>query len=78
MGGELLQVVMQFLVDILEVDDGIDVERGLRLFRQDMFVDIFLETATEFGDILDLQRQADGIGMTAEVLNRSRQFLMAS
>ena len=67
---EFLQVVMQFLVDILEVDDGIDVEGGLRLLRQDMLIDIFLETATELGYVLNLQREADGIGMTAEVLQQ--------
>ena len=52
---KLLQVVMQFLGDILEVNHGVNVQRSLRLLRQDMFADIFLETATELRDILDSQ-----------------------
>ena len=61
---------MQFLRDILEIDDRIDIEGCLRLFGQDMFGDIFLETATELRDILNLQGEAYGIGMTAEVLEQ--------
>ena len=52
---KLLQVVMQLLCHILEVDHGVDIQHSLRLLRQDVFTDIFLETATELRDILDLQ-----------------------
>ena len=67
---KLLQVVVQFLCDILEVDDCIDIEGCFRLLGQDMFGDIFLETATELRDILDFQGETNGIGMTAEVLEQ--------
>ena len=52
---QLLQVIVQFLGDILEIDDGIDVESGLRLFGQDVLVDILLEPPTELWNVLDLQ-----------------------
>ena len=68
--GELLQVVVQLLGDILEVDFFLNLECGLRLFREDMLVDIMLETASELRDILDLQRETDGIGMSAEILQQ--------
>ena len=55
MGRKALQVVVQLLGDILEVDLFLDVERCLCLLRQDMGVDIFLETATElWGSIFPL------------------------
>ena len=64
---KLLQVVVQLLGDVLEVDYLLNVERGLSLFGQDMLVDILLETATELGNILDGQRQANSVGVASEV-----------
>ena len=70
MRGKLLQVVVQFLGDLLEVDHGIDIEGSLCLFGLDMFHHVLLETAAELGDILDLHGETDGIGMAAEVLQQ--------
>lgn len=61
---------MQFLGDILEVDDGIDVERGFCLFWQNVLTDVFLETASELRDVLNLQRETYGISVTTEVLKQ--------
>ena len=53
--GQFLQVVMEFLGHIFEIDDGIDIEGGFRLFGEDMLIDILLEAPAEFGDVLYLQ-----------------------
>ena len=53
--GKLLQVVVQFLGNVLEVDFFLDFNRRLRLFWEDMLVDILLETTSELWDILYLQ-----------------------
>ena len=58
---------MQFLGYLLEVNHGVDIQRGFRLLRQDMLADIFLEAATELGDILDSQCESHGVGMSAKV-----------
>ena len=70
MGSQLLQVVVQLLGDVLEVDDGLDVNLLLGLLGHDVGADIFLEAATELRDVLGTQRQAHGIGMSAEVLEQ--------
>ena len=67
---KLLQIVVQFLGDILEVHLFLNFQGGLRLFGEDMLVDILLETTSELWDILDFQRETYGIGMSSEVLQQ--------
>ena len=67
---KLLQVVMQFLVDIPEVYLYLYVESLFRLLREDMRGYILLESSSELGDILYLQRQTDSVCMTSEVLQQ--------
>ena len=62
------QLVMQFLGDILEVYLLVDVEGRQSLLWQDMSADILLEAAAELRDILLFECQADGIGMSSEIL----------
>ena len=50
-GTETFQVVMQLPRDVLEVNLCIDIEDGLNLFRLDMLLYIFLETAAELWNI---------------------------
>ena len=65
--GKFLQVVEQFLGDVLEVDHRLDVEYGLCLLGEDMLVNICLESLFECRDILRLHRESGSIGVTAEV-----------
>ena len=58
---------MHLLGDVLEVDFCIDVKYGFYLFGVNMLFNIFLETATEFWNIVPTQRKASSISMTAEV-----------
>ena len=53
--GKFLQVVVQFLGNVLEVDFFLDFNRRLCLFWEDMLVDILLKTTSELWDILYLQ-----------------------
>ena len=69
-GSQLLQLVEQSLVDVVEVELHVDVQRLLRLFGHDMVADIFLETAAELGDVFLPERQSYGIGVTSEVLQQ--------
>ena len=62
------QLVMQFLGDILEVYLLVDVEGRQSLLWQDMSADILLEAAAELRDILLFECQADGIGVSSEIL----------
>ena len=43
--GKAFQVVVQFLGNILEVDNRINIQYGFTLFRLDVFLDISLETS---------------------------------
>ena len=65
---ELLKVGEQFLGYVLKVNDSLDVENCLSLFRQYMLVNITLETLFEGGDIFHLHRQACGIGVSTKVI----------
>ena len=67
---KLLQIVVQTLGNILKVDNRIDIECSLSLFRLNVLHYIFLEAAAELRDVLDLERKAYSIGVTAKVLEQ--------
>ena len=67
-GCKLLQVVVQLLGDVLEIDHLLNVERGLCLLWQDVLVNILLETAAELRNVLNRQRQADGVSVASEIV----------
>ena len=58
---------MQFLGNILEVDNRINIQYGFTLFRLDVFLDIGLETSAELLYISPFHCHSGGIGMSAEV-----------
>ena len=67
---QLLQLVQQALVDVVEVQLHVDVQRLLCLFGHDVSGDVLLEPTSEFGDILLLHSEAHGVGMSTEVLQQ--------
>lgn len=67
---KLLQIVVQTLGNILKVDNRIDIECSLSLFRLNVLHDVFLEAAAELRDVLDLERKTNSIGVTAKVLEQ--------
>ena len=67
---QTLQLIEQSLINLLEVELHIDVERLLGLLRQDVVTDILLETTTELRDVFLAQGESYGIGVTTEVLQQ--------
>ena len=70
MGSQLFQFVEQALVNLVEVNLHVDIQRLLCLFGHDMRADELLEAATELGNVLLFQRQTYGIGVSAKVLEQ--------
>ena len=66
-GRKAFQVVVKLLGDILEVDNGIDMQHRLRLLRLDMVIHILLETLSKLLDFIPFQCQTGSIGVSAEV-----------
>ena len=62
-----LKVVIQALGDVAEIYGRINLERRLSLHRFDVFIDISMETTTEFRHILPSESKSTGIGMTAKI-----------
>ena len=64
---EAFQLVLQRLGDVLEVDDGIDVQESLGLLRHDMLLHVLLESLPELLHLVPSQRESGSIGVTTEV-----------
>lgn len=60
----------EFRSDFRECQQGVDFVGGLELGGEDVCRHILLETAGEFGDVLLLEGETDGVGMAAEVLQQ--------
>ena len=69
-GGEAFELAVEARGDVLEVDDGVDVEAGAGLLAMDVGGHELLEASRELGHVLHLHRQAGGIGVSAEVLEQ--------
>ena len=66
-GGKFAQLLVEFEIDLVEVEHSGDVERGLCLFVENVFGHVGFETAREFRHVLHSQRESGGIGVSAEV-----------
>ena len=68
--GKFAQLLVEFEIDLVEVEHSGDVERGLCLFVENVFGHVGFEAARKFRHVLHSQRETGGIGVSAEVFEQ--------